>query len=226
MKQTKRVQQAPRTLPDLKDWHAILCIFLLVAVFFRNILLEKAFFWEDFIYQYYPFRNFAAVSLSNGDLPLWNPYTFNGMPFQADIQTALFYIPNLLLTFFVSAGRLQFFWLEVVIILHYVIAGICMYYLARDLGVQRIFALFGGLVYALSGFMIMQVIHETFICQVAWVPLVVLLFRRSLLRKSIGYMIGAALVLGHGVLAGSPQFTLYIFMLLFLCFGFDLGGHL
>src|SRR2546426_8702641 len=122
MSSSKPVKPQPRPTLPVKDWHAILTITLLVAFFFRDILLQKAFFWEDFIYQYYPFRNFAAVSLKNGQLPLWNPYTFNGMPFQADIQTALFYIPNLLLTMFVSDGRLQLFSLEVMIILHYVIA--------------------------------------------------------------------------------------------------------
>ncbi|HEY6192819.1 MAG TPA: YfhO family protein [Bacteroidota bacterium] len=224
MGSSKPVKPQPRPNLPVKDWHAVLTIALLVAFFFRDILLQKAFFWEDFIYQYYPFRNFAAVSMNNGQLPLWNPFTFNGMPFQADIQTAVFYLPNLLLTLFVSSGRLPFYWLEVVIVLHYVIAGVCMYYLSKDLGVQRVFALFGGVVYALSGFMIMQVIHETFVCQVAWLPLVVLLFRRSLLRLSAGYMIGAALVLGHAVLAGSPQFTLYVFMLLFLYFCFEFLG--
>src|ERR1041385_6721298 len=223
MGSSKPVKPQPRPNLPVKDWHAVLTIALLVAIFFRDILLQKAFFWEDFIYQYYAFRNFAAVSLAGGHLPLWNPYTFSGMPFQADIQTAVFYIPNLLLTFFVSAGRLPFYWLEVEIILHYVIAGVCMFYLVKDLGAEKVFALFGGVLYALSGFMIMQVIHETFICQVAWLPLVILFFRRSLINSSAASMILASLILGHSVLAGSPQFTLYIFMLLFLIFCYEIG---
>ena len=102
-------------LPEIKDWHAIVAICLSAAIFFRDILLQKAFFWEDFLYQYYPNRFFAAVSMSRGELPLWNPFTFNGTPFQADMQSALFYIPNLLLTFFVSDGRLSAFWVELFI---------------------------------------------------------------------------------------------------------------
>src|SRR2546428_8142779 len=149
MKKSKGTAQAPRQPRDLKDWHAVLALTLMVTIFFRDILLQKAFFWEDFIYQYYPFRNFAAVSLKDGQLPLWNPYTFNGMPFQADIQTALFYVPNLLLTFFVSSGRLHFFWVELFIILHYIVAGVTMYYCAKSFGMQRPFALFSGLGYAL-----------------------------------------------------------------------------
>src|ERR1051326_1606754 len=113
MGSSKPVKPQPRPNLPVKDWHAGLTSALLVAFLFRDILLQKAFFWEDFIYQYYPFRNFAAVSMNNGQLPLWNPFTFNGMPFQADIQTAVFYLPNLLLTLFVSSGRLPFYWLAV-----------------------------------------------------------------------------------------------------------------
>src|ERR1043166_1722548 len=107
--------QPPPNLP-VKGWHAVLTIALLLAFFFRDILLQKAFFWEDFIYQYYPFRNFAAVSMNKGQLPLWNPFTFRGRPFQADIQTAVFSLPTKLGTLFVCSGRLPFYWLEVVIV--------------------------------------------------------------------------------------------------------------
>src|SRR5437879_5295994 len=180
MKKSKGAAQAPRQLRDLKDWHAVLALTLMVTIFSREILLQKAFFWEDFMYQYYPFRNFAAVSLKNGQLPLWNPYTFNGMPFQADIQTALFYVPNLLLTFFVTGGRLSLYAFEVEIILHYIIAGIGMYYLAKSFGIEKLFSMFSGLVFALSGFMITRAIHQPMICETAWLPVIVLLFRRTL----------------------------------------------
>lgn len=206
---------------QIKDWQAILGIIALIALFFRDILLQKAFFWEDFLYQFYPFRNFAAVSLANGDLPLWNPFTFSGTPFQADIQSALFYIPNLLLTFFVSDGRLNFYWLEILIIAHIMLAGVSMYYLAKEYGIQKLFALISGLVFALSGFMTTHVIHQVIICQVAWLPLILFFFRKALLGHSMLYTILCGITLGHAVLAGFPQVSLYIFFFLFLYFLFE-----
>jgi hypothetical protein len=208
-------------IANIKDWHALLIIAAAVLVFFRDILLQKAFFWEDFIYFYYPTRNFGAVSFANGELPLWNPYTFNGLPFQADIQSALFYIPNLLLTFFVHGDRLSAYWFEVWIIMHYIIAGTCMYFLAKSYGLERIYALFSGLVYALCGFMIAHTMHYTIISAAAWLPLVVLLFWKSLSQKSLLHMITAGLVLSLAILAGSPQITLYILFFLFLVFLFE-----
>lgn len=206
----------------IKDWQALLLIAVGVIVFFRDILLQKTFFWEDFIYYFYPVRNFAAVSLASGEIPLWNPYTFNGMPFLADVQTAIFYIPNLLLTMFVQDGRLSFYWVELFIILHYILAGVGMYYVAKSFAIERVFALFSGLTYALSGFMIVHAIHQVIICQIAWLPLVTLLFRKTLGKRSIITAVGTGLLLGHSTLAGFPQLVLYTFFFLFLIFVFEL----
>lgn len=209
------------SIPTIKDWQAIAIICSAVFIYFRDIIFQQAYLWEDFLYYFYPVRNFAAISLAKGELPLWNPYTLNGMPFQADIQTGIFYIPNLLLTFFVSGERLNFYWLELEIIVHYAIAGVCMYYLAKHFGLQPIIALFSALVYCLSGFMIVHAIHQVVICQVAWFPLVILLFHKALKETAIMPMIIGGLVLGHAVLAGYPQMTLYIYLFLLLLFLFE-----
>ena len=206
------------TLWQPTDLHAILFMIAASAFFFRDIIFQQAYYWEDFLYYFFPVRNLAAVSLAGGQLPLWNPYTFCGMPFQADIQTALFYIPNLLLTLFVSNGHLNFYWVEIQIILHYALAGVTMYFLAKEFGIEPLFAVFSGMAFMLSGFMIMHAIHQVVICQIAWFPLVVLLFHRALHRKSLLHMIAGGLVLGHSVLAGYPQVTLYIFFFLLLYF--------
>ena len=220
MKKSKTTPEL--VIPNIKDWQAILTIVVLVMIFFRDIIFQKAFFWEDFLYQFYPFRNFAAVTIANGELPLWNPYTFSGTPFQADIQSALFYIPNLLLSFFVSDGKLNFYWLELLIIVHIMLAGVGMYFLAKEFNIQKLFSLVSGLVFALSGFMITHVIHQVMICQVAWLPIILLFFKRALTRSSFLYAILCGLLLGHAVLAGFPQLSLYIFFFLFLYFVFEL----
>ncbi len=208
--------------PTMKDWHAVLALVLLVGIYFRDIIFQKFFLWEDFLYQFYPFRHFAAVSMAHGEIPLWNPYTFNGTPFQADIQSALFYLPNVLLTLFVSGDRLHFYWVELLTITHYALAGICMYYLARSFEIERIFALFSGIVFTFSGFMVTHAIHEVIICQVAWFPLVLLLFRKALLQRSLLHTILGGVVLGHALLAGFPQLTLYFcfFLLMFFLMEF------
>lgn len=196
----------------------------LVLVFFREILLGKAWLWEDMLYYSYPVRNFAATSMAMGQMPLWNPYTFNGMPFFADIQTAVFYLPLTALVLFVRHGMLSFYWLELVVILHYVLAGSTMFFLSRSFGLRQIPSLFAGVAFMLSGFMITHAIHQQIITLVAWYPLVFLLFRKSLTERRWKWVFLSALVLGHSTLAGYPQLSLYLYFFLFAYFLFELAS--
>ncbi|MEK7263724.1 MAG: YfhO family protein [Bacteroidota bacterium] len=206
----------------LKDWHCLTLLALFLAIFFREIILGTSFFWEDFIYQFYPFRNFLAVSLSKGEVPLWNPYTFGGMPFAPDIQAAVFYLPNLLLVPFVSAGKLSAWTLEMFTIAHVYLAGVTMYYCAKAFGLPRIAATFTALVYMLSGFAIVHSIHLVMIVQLAWFPLIVLLFKKSLEEFSLTGMVLSGFCLSLSMLGGHPQFILYFFFFLLLYFLFEL----
>jgi len=206
----------------LTDAQCIAILTLLVFVFFHKVLLGQAYFWEDFLYQNYPFRSFAATSLAMGQMPLWNPYTFNGMPFLADIQTTVLYIPCLLLTLFVSNGSLSFYWLELVIILHFVLAGVGMFYLAKSFSLKNIPALFAGAAYMLSGYMIVHAIHQQNVTLVAWYPLIFLFFRKALSEQRWLYVFVCGLVLGHSILAGYPQLSLYLYFFLGLYFVFEL----
>lgn len=203
---------------SLRDWHCLVILAALAAVFFRNIILGQAYLWEDFIYQFYPFRNFATVALSRGEIPLWNPYTLGGMPFLADITSTVLYLPNILLVPFVSGGRLNFWFVEMFIVAHVVLAGVAMFYLARSLALSRIAATFSGFVYMLSGFTIVHMIHLVMICQVAWFPLAVLLFRRGLLERSMPMMILCGFVLSMITCGGHIQITLYFFVFLLIIY--------
>jgi len=97
-----------------------------------------------------------------------------------------------------------------------------MYLLGKHLGLERVYALFAGLVYCFSGFMVGHLIHQGFIYQAAWFPLVFLWFRRGILERSPRAMIVSGLLLGHAILAGAPQITLYIVLFLFCYFLFEL----
>ena len=101
------------------------------------------------------------------------------MPFLAEVQTEVFYLPMTLLTLFVHGGRLDVFWLQLVNILHYWLAGVGMFMLARSYNLYRIPSLFAGIVYAFSGFMVVHGIHQVILVVVAWFPLILWLFRKS-----------------------------------------------
>ena len=202
----------------LRDWRAVALFTGMTVLFFHRILLGEAWLWEDMLYFSYPVRVFAATSMAMGHLPLWNPYTFSGMPFLADIQTTVLYLPCVALALFVRDGGLNFYWLEIMVIAHYVLAGWAMYLLASSLDLKRAPALFAGAAYMLSGFMITHAIHQQIITMVAWFPLITMLFRISLTQAGWRPAFLCALLLGHSTFAGYPQLSLFFQSFLFAYF--------
>jgi len=196
------------------DLQAVGFFAAMTAVFFLKILLGSAYLWEDFVYQWYPFRQYAATALSSGEIPLWNPYTVNGMPFLAEIQTEVFYLPMLALTFFVKHGHLGVYWLEFVNVLHYFLAGIGMYLLARSFALRRMSALLAGTAFAFSGFLVTHAIHQVIIGVAAWYPLILFMVRKALQDKRWTWVFIGALTLGHSFFAGSPQMSLFFYFFL------------
>ena len=201
---------------EIKDIHVVVFFGLITFLFFMEIILQQKFFWEDFIYQYYPFRNFAAVSLSQGVLPFWNPYTFGGMPFLADIQTAFFYPLHLLLTVFVQENQLHFAYLEYLLIFHYFMAGVFSYYMARSLDLNKWASILCGITFMFCGFMVTHAIHETMIIQFTYMPLIFMFYNKSLNTCELKYTFLTGLFMGIAILCGHPQISLYTFFTLLL----------
>ena len=221
---TKPRRQPEHTAWEPTDWQCITVLGALTGIFFLQILLGKAFLWEDFVYQWYPFRQFASSALAAGEFPLWNPFTNHGMPFLAEVQTEVFYLPMAVLMFVVKNGRLDVFWLELVNVLHYFIAGAGMYYLARSFALHRLASLLAAITFAFSGFLVTHAIHQVITGVVAWYPLVYLFFRKALVSQhgAWTWVVLAGLTLGHSFFAGSPQMSLFFYFFLLCAFLFEL----
>ncbi len=121
-----------------KHTHLLDCALLVglcLLFFWRDLTPNPAdrrgFAAGDFFDQFYAFAHYQALRLRAGQLPLWNPYTFSGHPFLADIQSAVFY-PLRLLTMLLTAGSgFSAAALQVEGLAHYPIAAIGAYLLAR-----------------------------------------------------------------------------------------------
>jgi hypothetical protein len=181
------------------------------VVFFWNILIGRRFFLDDAVQQYYPTLSYLANSLRRFELPYWSPYVFCGTPFIGDVQTQTFYPFAWIMPLFIgSDGRLEFLAVELLIIVHLLIAGLLMYRLMREFSVTPEGSAFAGLTFMFSGFMILRIVHLTAICTFAWLPLVFLLLHRSLYRRCLAQALWAGVVFGLAALAGHPQFLMYM----------------
>ncbi|MBI2863285.1 MAG: YfhO family protein [Chloroflexi bacterium] len=178
----------------------------------------------------YPNFVFAASSLKQGILPLWNPYLYGGSPFAADIQSGLFYPINLLV--FYLLPEITYQTMEFLAILHFYIAGVAMYSCLRFLRttegrhVGRAGALTGAVAYMLSDVFIVHLGHLNMIAVAAWLPLIFLFFQRGLVDRKARMGALAGIFLGVALLAGHIQPFLYILLCLALYFVFHLVAEL
>jgi len=212
------------TLPSISTWMAAAIFFVLTLIFYSGILFSNHFLWEDFVEQEFPFRTLASSSLAQGVLPHWNPYIFGGMPFMADIQTAVWYPTNLVQALFVSNGHESPVVMEWFILLHYALAGFGMFLLVRKMfKVDDWSALFSGVAYAFSGYIVAQAIHQMIIYQMALFPLIVYAFVKGV--ESWKWSLISGLLLGCMYLAGHPQSTLYLTFFLALLAAYEIGSR-
>ncbi len=186
-----------------------------VLAFFRQILFygHYAVPW-DFRYYHLSQAWFIARSLARGELPLWDPFTYCGMPFYANLTAQLFYPPTLAAVLLSNwtGGTHLLGWLEWQMAAHVFLAGASTYWLLRRLGTGRAAAVAGASVYQLGAYMASQAEHLGAIDAAAWLPLAWL----AVIVLGEGFrwrgMAGLAAALGMSILAGFPAATAVVFV--------------
>ena len=133
--------------------------------FFPCLFLGQAYFDNDLLAQFGPWRAFLKNQLALGHFPLWNPYLMGGQPFFADLQNMMLYPLNwLTLPFSVPYGLSVFFFL------HMVLAAWGMHLWLRSLGLSENACRVGALLFSLSNFFWLEIIHPPVLAAFAWLP--------------------------------------------------------
>lgn len=161
----------------------------------------------DAIQQHYPWRKFAAERLRAGDIPLWNPYMFCGVPFVANNQSAVFYPETWL--FALMPPERAFGWAAW---LSLAMGGGFMYAFLRVLGLRRVSALTGTVPFVMSGFIVGWVLLPTVRAVPMWLPLMLLAYELALRRRSPGWAATCGLAVGMQFLAGHLHVSLLVLM--------------
>jgi hypothetical protein len=152
-----------------------------------------------------PVRQFLHDEFRRGHFPLWNPHLAAGMPSVASMQIAAFYPINLLLLPvgpFIAAGYAAFAKL--------LLAGFFTMLYMRQQGIAAPAALASGLVYTLSGFMIVWLGHPHVNAAVV-LPLLLYFVDRQVSNVSGSKAwVGLALAYAATLLGGHPPTTVHI----------------
>ena len=217
-KVTNTTKKSIQKVFEIPLWGWLIFFAFTTLIMFWQQLTGDAFFWEDFAEYIYPSQSFAATESAKGIIPFWNPFTFNGMPFLADMQVGFFYPMNRLLTLFVSDGQLSIWALQFLVIIHFFIAQLSMYLLGRELKLSSIASATAAVSFAFSFLLVLHVIHPMIVYMLSWFPLVIMFTLRALDNNDMRSGIFAGLIFGGSMLAGHPQITLYEIFFLGLLF--------
>jgi hypothetical protein len=134
---------------------------------------------SDTIEYYYPSEKIYSEHVRRGELPLVNPYIFNGapVPHGVHIWNSVWPVKLAFLALFDPIRSYDLF-----AIFHWWLAGVAMYYFLSSLGRGTFAALMAAVAYALSGRAMLWLHGHYLMATMAYVPLVFLAAqRRSLL---------------------------------------------
>lgn len=237
--------RSPRRSLSTDLWHEVLCAGLLLGIpllLFGQVALgnktllpaDALYLFEpyrsarpgieaqnplltDLILQNYAWKRFLVEAVESRTLPLWDPYVFSGHPFLANGQHSGLY-PLTWLFFLMPAWRA----FGLFTVLQLGLAGISMFILGRVVRMARGGALFAGVVFQLSGFMVVSVVHPMIIAGAAWLPLLLAMAECTVSRHRfwirekamLPWALLGAVVLGLQTLTGHPEITYFVLLVL------------
>ena len=160
----------------------------------------------DLIGQFVPWRSFAADSLRQGDLPLWNPYTFSGQPFLGGFQSAVYYPPNLAFLALPLSRAMTF-----IILAHLIVLAWGVGYWCDRRGFHPAVGWCAGWVFAGSGVVFPHVYagHLSNLCTMAWAPWLFAGLERWWRHREPGGVLLAVAAVALQILSGQVQYVYF-----------------
>lgn len=215
------------------DVIAVGLLILLWLIFFWRLFTPVAadqisFKQGDFSGQFVAFGAYQYERMSQGEIPLWNPYNNGGFPFIADTQAAVFYPPRLLT---IAVSSISDGWsynaLQMEAVFHVLLYSLLMYYFVRRLSLNAQGSVYGAFIAAIiaayGGFISGYPPLQLALLEAAiWLPLGAL----GILEASRGdnlnwrWLLLAGFALGLSWLAGHPQTSWFLTYLLVAWLGY------
>lgn len=148
---------------------AVMLVLLPLIYFFPAVLGKVTLAPGDGWSQIFGIRILIGQMLAHGELPLWNPYIFAGMPLLASIQPGALYPPTWLFALLSPQTAMN-----LLVLTTYHLALVGTYLFARRIGISRIGAIIAGTTFTFGGYMVAHLGHTNRITAAAWLPWILL----------------------------------------------------
>jgi len=171
---------------------------------------------SDLVLQNFQWKSFTRDQLAQGEVPLWNPHQFGGIPFLAAGQHSALYPVSAV--YYLLDLPVAYGWYTVI---NLWLAGVFMFAFMRGLGVGRMGAVLAGVIYQFNGFVLASVVFQMMIGAYVWMPLFLLMAEFIMRDKTslngqssaIPWVAIGSIALGMNILAGHVEITLYTLLI-------------
>ena len=158
-------------------WVALGIIAVVCLVFFaRVVFIGEILTGGDVLAGAAIFEHYATEEIAAGNLPLWNPYMFAGMPFFESMTWSAFVYP----TFWIKYGIESLSGTEMprlfFLVMHYLLAGVGMFFFLRSRNVGHGGSTAGGLAFMLTPHLVglATIGHGGKVLTAAYIPLILM----------------------------------------------------
>ena len=166
---------------------------------------------------FYPTSVFATNAIRSGQLPMWLPYSFNGVPqMEIGVGNGLLYPPRLLAMTIFSPVHQH----DLILFTHLLLAGLMMYALLRVWSANAIGALLGAIVWEFNGQQALFLTFESLAITAVWFPLMMLAATLAIRKQSARWAVMCGAALGISILAGI--YPAYVSAWVLICWYFVL----
>jgi len=157
---------------------------LATLVFFASFVTDRGqmLFGTDMLGEAYQNRSYAVQEVQAGrGLPGWNPFVYAGQPFLSTLPYPLYYPTTL--AYFVFPLHRAIGW---AFVLHFLVAGLLAYALARQFGLKSGAAAVTGVAYMFTGYIVSHLYggHDGRMFAMTLTPALFLFAERALSRRS------------------------------------------
>lgn len=162
---------------------------------------------SDTVHQGYPFLAYTEASIRQGELPLWNPLVFGGIPFYSSFSAPVFYplrgLPLLLLG---PEASVRFLFP-----VHLVLAGFFAWLLLDAMGTSREGRFAGAVAYCLGAWAntLFYAGHGSKVICWAFLPLLLYAVTKFTSTRSARWIGLGAIAVGMQGLSSHPQMMIY-----------------
>jgi len=182
----------------------------LLFVFYPDLFLVRAApLTGDHLEQHYPWAYMLAQSIRHFKLPFWTDLIHCGFPLVAESQVGAFYLPNLLMYFYLPFHA-AYSYMNLV---HWFIAGFGTYLYAKKMKLGAMPAFVAAIIFTFGSAYGGAYYNMTSLKTICWFPVALYLLERYLEGYKSRWLFGLAVVVGQSMVAGYVQMAAFTWII-------------